>query len=55
MLVNTVAIQASADVSIQSNASLLLCEVKEIPTNWDFSGTKEVMIKGIFRCFSQFI
>jgi hypothetical protein len=47
MSVNTIAIEASADVSIQSDASLQLSEVKEIPTNWDFSGTKEVRINYI--------
>ena len=47
MSVNTVSISAVADVSIQSDASFQLSEVKEIPTNWDFSDTKKVMINYI--------
>jgi hypothetical protein len=47
MSVNTVTINAVADVSITSDASFQLSEVKEIPTNWDFSDTKKVMINYI--------
>lgn len=47
MSVNTVSINAVADVSITSDASFQLSEVKEIPTNWDFSDTKKVMINYI--------
>jgi hypothetical protein len=47
MLVNTVSINAVADVSISSTAVFQLGEVKEIPLNWDFSDTKTVMVNYI--------
>jgi hypothetical protein len=45
--VNTVSINAVADVSISSTAVFQLGEVKEIPLNWDFSDTKTVMVNYI--------
>jgi hypothetical protein len=47
MSVNTVSINAVADVSISSTAVFQLGEVKEIPLNWDFSDTKKVMLNYI--------
>ena len=45
--VNTVSINAVADVSISSTAVFQLGEVKEIPLNYDFSDTKKVMVNYI--------
>ena len=47
MSVNTVSINAVADVSISSTAVFQLGEVKEIPLNWDFSDTKTAMVNYI--------